>query len=83
MSVAMQDSIPTPPSVHLMAAWPLFLVVIGGAIGLVFAVLAYMINLRIYHSPLSKINKILANIMCGMSAISGWWFMAQWVQSTF
>lgn len=69
--------------VHLMAGWPLILVLFGGAIGGVLGVIAYIINRKIYSSPLNKINKILANLMCGMAAISAWWFIAQWVQASF
>ncbi|WP_425919214.1 hypothetical protein [Acinetobacter sp. TSRC1-2] len=56
---------------HLIAGWPFVLVLFGGGLG----GLAYLINLKIYNSQLSKINKILANIMCGMVAISAWWFI--------
>ncbi len=56
------------------------LAVTGGAIGVVYAVLAYMLNIKIYQSTLSKLNKVLANLLCGMSALSGWWFSAQLIQ---
>lgn len=68
---------------HLYAAWPLILIVFGGAIGLLYGALAYLINLKVYGSELSKLNKILANLLCGMSALSAWWFTAQWVQAYF
>ena len=68
---------------HLYAAWPLLLMVFGGAIGLLYGALAYLINLKVYGSELSKLNKILANLLCGMSAFSAWWFTAQWVQAYF
>ena len=67
--------------VHLMAGWPFILVFFGGMIGGGFAALAYMMNLKIYRSDLSKMNKILANIMCGMCAISLWWFSASFIQT--
>ena len=70
-----------PAKAHAYAAWPLVLIFIGGAIGLVYGVIAYLINLKIYGSELSKMNIILANLLCGMSACSAWWFSAQWVQS--
>ena len=70
-----------PAQAHAYAAWPLILIIIGGAIGLVYAVIAYLINLKIYASDLSRMNKILANLLCGMAACSGWWFSAQWIQS--
>ncbi len=69
-----------PAKAHAYAAWPLVLIFIGGAIGLVYGVVAYLINLKIYGSELSKLNKILANLLCGMSACSAWWFTAQLVQ---
>lgn len=69
-----------PAKAHAYAAWPLVLIFIGGAIGLVYGVMAYLINLKIYGSELSKLNKILANLLCGMSACSAWWFTAQLVQ---
>lgn len=69
-----------PVKVHLLAGWPLLLVLFGGAIGVVYAVLAYMLNIKIYQSTLSKLNKVLANLLCGMSALSGWWFSAQLIQ---
>ena len=68
-------------SVHLMAAWPFLLIFIGGVIGGILALIAYLINLQIYKSQLSKLNKILANLLCGMSAISLWWFIGTWVQN--
>jgi hypothetical protein len=70
-------------NIHLMAGWPLMLIIFGGAIGLVFGVIAYLINLRVYYSPLTKVNKILANLMCGMTAISAWWLCAQTIQRAF
>ncbi|MDM1303177.1 hypothetical protein HXZ76_02385 [Acinetobacter indicus] len=69
-----------PVKVHLLAGWPLLLVLFGGAIGVVYAVLAYMLNIKIYQSTLSKLNKVLANLLCGMSALSGWWFSTQLIQ---
>lgn len=70
-----------PLSVHLMAGWPLILVLFGGAIGGLFAGLAYVVNLKIYRSSLTKMNKILANMMSGMVAIMLWWLVASWVQA--
>ncbi len=62
-----------------MAGWPLFLVMIGGAIGGALAVVAYVINRKIYLSQLSNMQKVLANLLCGMSAISLWWFIRNMV----
>lgn len=70
-------------SVHFMAGWPLILVLFGGAIGGLFAGLAYVVNLKIYRSELTKMNKILANVMSGMIAIMLWWLVASWVQAYF
>jgi hypothetical protein len=70
-------------SAHLMAGWPLVLVLFGGVIGALYAVVAYMINCKIYRSTLTRLQKVLANLLCGMSALSLWWFTAQWVQSYF
>lgn len=72
-----------PKKAHAYAAWPLILILFGGAIGLVYGVIAYLINLKVYASDLSKLNKILANLLCGMSALSGWWFTSKWIQSLF
>lgn len=72
-----------PTMVQLMAGWPLILVIFGGVIGGLYGVVAYLINIQIYKSTLSKMNKILANLLCGMSAMSGWWFSAQWLQGYF
>ncbi|RKG48120.1 hypothetical protein D7V64_15780 [Acinetobacter cumulans] len=72
-----------PKKAHAYAAWPLVLIIFGGAIGLLYGALAYVINIKVYGSELSKLNKILANLLCGMSALSAWWFTAQWVQSYF
>jgi hypothetical protein len=69
-----------PKVAHLIAGWPLLLILVGGAIGLALGVIAYLINLKVYKSELSKMNKVLANILCGMSAISLWWFIATLVQ---
>ena len=66
-----------PKYMHLMAGWPFILVLFGGLIG------GGLGGLKIYNSQLSKINKILANMMCGMVAISAWWFIAGAVQDTF
>lgn len=72
-----------PKSAHFIAAWPLLLVLIGGAIGGALGAIAYVLNLKIYKSQtLSKLQKILANLLCGMSAISLWWFIATWLQKT-
>ena len=71
----------TPVSVHLMAGWPLILVVFGGAIGAVLAVVAYIINRKIYSSTLPRFQKVFANLLCGMTAISLWWFIAKWIQA--
>lgn len=68
---------------QLMAGWPLVLVIFGGAIGAALGVVAYVINRKIYTSTLTRINKVFANLLCGMSAISAWWFIAQWVQASF
>ena len=73
----------TPKYVHLIAGWPFVLVLFGGLIGGGLGGLAYLINLKIYYSQLSKMNKRLANIMCGMVAISAWWWIAGAVQKTF
>ncbi len=64
------------PFLFRMAADPNFF---GGAIGSVYAVIAYLLNLKIYISELTRLNKVLANLLCGMSAISAWWFSAQWI----
>ena len=69
------------PSVHLMAGWPLILVIFGGAIGAALGVVAYIINRKIYSSNLPRLQKVCANLLCGMSAISAWWFIAQWIQA--
>ncbi|WP_216937862.1 MULTISPECIES: hypothetical protein [unclassified Acinetobacter] len=68
---------------HFYSAWPLILILFGGAIGSLYGVIAYLLNLKNYGSELTKLNKVLANLLCGMSAISAWWFSAQWIQSTF
>ncbi len=68
---------------HFYSAWPLILILFGGAIGSFYAVIAYLLNLKIYSSELNRLNKVLANLLCGMSAISAWWFSAQWIQGTF
>ena len=66
---------------HFYSAWPLILILFGGAIGLLYGVMAYLLNLKIYNSELTRLNKVLANLLCGMSAISIWWFSAQWIQA--
>ena len=66
---------------HFYSAWLLILILFGGAIGLLYGVMAYLVNLKIYNSQLTRLNKILANLLCGMSAISIWWFSAQWIQT--
>ena len=68
---------------HFYSAWPLILILFGGAIGSFYAVIAYLLNLKICSSELTRLNKVLANLLCGMSAISAWWFSAQWIQGTF
>lgn len=72
-----------PKYMHLITGWPFVLVLFGGLICGGLGGLAYLINLKIYNSQLGKINKILANMMCGMVAISAWWFIAGAVQDTF
>lgn len=68
---------------HFYSAWPLILILFRGVIGLLYGVMAYLVNLKIYNSELTRLNKVLANLLCGMSAISAWWFSAQWIQGTF
>ncbi|MBD8010617.1 MULTISPECIES: hypothetical protein [Acinetobacter] len=68
---------------HFYSAWPLILILFGGVIGSLYGVIAYLLNLKIYSSELTRLNKVLANLLCGMSAISAWWFSAQWIQSNF
>ncbi len=68
-------------SSHLYAAWPLLFVPFCGVVGLAYFALAYVINIKVLSSPLSKMNKVLATIMSGMCALSGWWFTAQWLQT--
>ena len=80
LSVAEKPKLKLSTAAHLMAGWPLFLVMIGGAIGGALAVVAYVINRKIYLSQLSNMQKVLANLLCGMSAISLWWFIATWLQ---
>jgi uncharacterized membrane protein YgaE (UPF0421/DUF939 family) len=83
-NLVLNEKVVVPKSAHLFAAWPLLLIFIGGAIGVVFGAIAYVVNIQIYKSPtLSKLQKILANLLCGMSAISLWWFIATWVQKSF
>ena len=81
-NLAMTEKTTLPKYAHILAGWPLFLVLVGGTIGAVFGAIAYVINIQLYKSEtLCKLQKILANILCGMSAISLWWFIATWVQS--
>lgn len=84
MSVAVNQSKTFSTSAHLMAGWPLILVIFGGVIGGLLGLIAYVINRKIYASEqLQKYNKVLANLLCGMSAISLWWFCSQWLQASF
>lgn len=76
-----QTKQPIPLSVHLMAGWPLILVIFGGVIGAILGVMAYIVNRKIYSSMLPRLQKVLANLLCGMAAISLWWFIAQWIQA--
>ena len=83
-NLVLNEKVVIPKSAHLFAGWPLLLIFIGGAIGVVFGAIAYVVNIQIYKSQtLSKLQKILANLLCGMSAISLWWFIATWVQKSF
>ncbi|RKG29388.1 hypothetical protein [Acinetobacter tianfuensis] len=82
-SEILDQSLKLSKKAHAYAAWPLILILFGGALGLVYGVIAYLMNLKVYTSELSKLNKVLANLLCGMSALSGWWFSSQWVQSFF
>lgn len=69
--------------VHVMAGWPILLLLVGGAVGAVLGIIAYVINLKIYNADLSRWNKILANLLCGMFAIIMWWSIASWIQHQF
>lgn len=80
-TLGMTEKTKLSTTAHLMAGWPLFLVIIGGAIGAALGVVAYVINRKIYLSQLSNLQKVLANLLCGMSAISLWWFIATWLQA--
>lgn len=71
-----------PFKVHMMAGWPLLLLIIGGAVGGSLGAIAYTINLKIYKSELSQLQKVLANLMCGMFAMMLWWSIASWIQAS-
>lgn len=83
MTNHVSESPKLPLSAHACAAWSFIFVPFCGAIGLIYFALAYLINLKVLTSELSKMNKVLAIIMSGMCAMSGWWFTAQWLQGTF
>ena len=82
-SIAENEKTSLGVKVHLMAGWPILLLLIGGAVGAVLGIVAYVINLKIYKSELSQLQKVLANLMCGMFAMMLWWSIASWIQANF
>jgi hypothetical protein len=70
-----------PKSAHLMCAWPLLLVAVGGLVGGALGGLAYGINLGIYKSKLPTAVKVILNPIVGVAAIAGWLAIAVAIQS--
>lgn len=70
-----------PTEAHVMCAWPLLLVAIGGAIGGALGGAAYGVNLAIYKSKLPVIAKVSLNILTGVAAIGIWLVIAAVIQS--
>ncbi|EOQ61333.1 hypothetical protein F935_02996 [Acinetobacter calcoaceticus ANC 3811] len=58
-----------PVKAHILSAWPLLLMLVGGAIGGVLGASAYSINIKIYKSNLSNVAKILLNLLTGLTAV--------------
>ena len=81
-SIAEKEKTSLGVKVHLMAGWPILMLLIGGAVGAVLGIVAYVINLKIYKSELSQLQKVLANLMCGMFAMMLWWSIASWIQAS-
>jgi hypothetical protein len=65
-----------PLIAHALCGWPLLLVFVGGAIGGAVGGLAYGINIAIYRSRLSLIEKLAFNIVVGSAAFIAWTVMA-------
>jgi hypothetical protein len=70
-----------PKSAHLMCAWPLLLVAVGGLVGGALGGLAYGINIAIYKSTLPAAVKVILNPIVGVAAIGGWLAIAMAIQS--
>ena len=56
--------------------WPLVLVLIGGAIGGGLGGLAAGINMKLFHSRLPVLVKIVLNLLAGGTAITLWFLIA-------
>ena len=68
------DSEKLSTAAQLLCAWPLILVVLGGAIGGGLGGLAWGINVKIYKSRLPRAAKIASNLGVGAAAICLWLF---------
>jgi hypothetical protein len=73
LALSVEEKPKLSTAAHLMAGWPLFLVMIGGAIGGALAVVAYVINRKIYLSQLSNMQKVLLiySVVCPRSVCGG------------
>lgn len=79
--VASDQSAKLSTTAHLMCAWPLVLVVIGGAIGGGLGGVAYGVNIAIYKSRMPVAAKVLLNLIAGAAAFIIWAVIAATVQS--
>ena len=60
---------------HIMAGWPLFLVIIGGLLGAGLGGAAYGLNIAIHKYNIPYGVKIALNIIIGLAAVM-LWFLA-------
>jgi hypothetical protein len=60
---------------HIMAGWPLFLVIMGGLIGAGLGGAAYGLNIAIHKSNMPYGVKIGLNIIVGLAAVMLWFLV--------
>jgi hypothetical protein len=67
-----KDTEKLPTEAHVVCAWPLALIAIGGAIGGGLGGAAYAVNIAIYKSQMPGAAKVVLNLLTGGSAIVLW-----------
>ena len=65
---------------HIVCGWPLLLCLIGGLVGGICGAIGYMMNLKVYASPMPHKTKLRLNYFIGISCIILWIIIASSIQ---